>query len=311
MPPKAKKNAHLLEVNSNKITISKSQLTITEQNKTINTLEHAIKHKGTKIENLKKELEELNQIQNQIDSKSVVRRKRCLDNPTTDNLKVRTKQRRLAETVSYCSVIHGASKENNSPLLTGLVDTVVSTFKSDVVACKMLSTNSALTKAISKRCEDKFRSSYYKSEENVLRSLNTYYSYNVMGKRKYLSIRQACKAPHIPNFVSYKVLAERIRNVDIGEVLDIHPTLTYELSEDEFGKGKYRNLADFALRLSKFYVKVNKKRIDKLKTFDGIERKNPASLMFLFALGSDEAPGSGTSVLISFLNVGKRSLQQF
>ena len=56
-------------------------------------------------------------------------------------------------------------------------------------------------------------------------------------------------------------------------MIERNPTPTYELSEDELGNGRYRNLAEYALRLSKFYIKVNKKRIDKLKTFDAIERK--------------------------------------
>ena len=113
---------------------------------------------------------------------------------------------RRGETINACSLIHGASKENALPALTGMLDTITSKFKSDVVAFKILGTKEAVTEAISKRCEKKFCRDYYKSEENILRSI--YNSYNVIGKRKYLRVLRA----------SYEVLSDRIRNIDIGTV---------------------------------------------------------------------------------------------
>ena len=161
-------------------------------------------------------------------------------------MSVKLKQRRRSDTVKHCSLIHGSSKENNDPLLTGLLDAVTTTFKSNVVADKILSVK------------------------------------NVMGKRKYLSLRKACKNPKIPNYVSYKVLSQKIRDIDIGTVSDINEVLSYGLDENELGEGLFRNLAEYSLRLAKFYIKANEKRIDKLKMFEHVPRKNPESLMFLY-----------------------------
>ena len=56
--------------------------------------------------------------------------------------------------------------------------------------------------------------------------MNAYYAHNVLGKRKYLSLCKANKQAkldntHITNFFSYKTLANRINNVDTGELNDI------------------------------------------------------------------------------------------
>ena len=111
--------------------------------------------------------------------------------------------------------------------------------------------------------------------------------------------------------MSYKVLSDRIRNVDIGTVNDINPLLTEGLCDNELGEGMFRNLVEFALRLAEFYIKVDEKRKDKLKYFATVDRKNEPSLMFLLAVGGDEAPVTGTSFLLSFLNVGRRICSSF
>ena len=81
-------------------------------------------------------------------------------------------QRRRSETVKYCSLVNGSYKENNDPLLTGLLDAVTTTFKSNVVANKILSMKKPLSKILAKYYEDKFCSDYYKSDDNIQRSLN-------------------------------------------------------------------------------------------------------------------------------------------
>ena len=69
----------------------------------------------------------------------------------------------------------------------------------------------------------------------------------------------------------------------------------------------YRDLVEFAPRLAQFYLTVNSQRIDKLKEFNEYASKiNDTSFVFLFAIGGDEASKSGTSFLVSFLNVGRR-----
>ena len=187
MPPKNSKSklkaSFIGELARNKKTISVSQFKIEEQNKVINNLEHILRAKKSRIERLLVEKDEIDsQHESLKPSLEQIRRKRRIENPTTDETNSKVKQRRRTETISACSLIHGASKENDSPVLTGMVDTVANRFKSDVVACKILSAKKSVASAITKRCEKKFQSDFYKSEENLLRSLNVYYSYNVMGK---------------------------------------------------------------------------------------------------------------------------------
>ena len=225
-------------------------------------------------------------------------------NLTSHENTLKTKQRRRNETLNACiAAIHGASKENPAPpALTGLIDTINSKFKSDQISNKILTSKSSVSNAISKKCESQCHNDYYKSEENLLRSLNVYYSYNVMGKRKFMNIRKSNKSPDTPNYVSYKNLSKRIRDIDIGIVYNINPILTDGLPEEEIGEGMFRYLSQFALRLVEFYINVNDSRVDKLKEFKNILRKYSSSVLFLLAVGGDE---TGTSFLISFLNAGK------
>ena len=124
-----------------------------------------------------------------------------------------------------------------------------------------------------------------------------------MGKRKYISIRKANKAPGVVNFVSYKTLSTYINKIGIGDERSISPIFTNELQQDDVGDGMFRNLVSFAPRLASFYIKVNEKRQDKLKFFnESYTRKNDSSLLFLIAIGGDEAPASGRSFLMSLGN---------
>ena len=131
-----------------------------------------------------------------------------------------------------------------------------------------------------------------------MRSLNTYYSQDVLGKRTYSKIRSANKTSNVANFVPYKKLASFINQIDIGTVQALHPSLTSGISdEDELGDGRFRNLCEYAPRLAKMYLKLNESRKDKLKNFP-LCASQTGSFVFLLAIGGDEAPGSGTSVLI-------------
>ena len=51
---------------------------------------------------------------------------------------------------------------------------------------------------------------------------------------------------------------------------------------------------------------LNEIREDKLLVFPNLKPKDPSSVVFALAVGGDEAPGAGTSYLVSFLNIGKR-----
>ena len=322
MPPKGskannKKQKQLGQIARNKKIISTMELTRLDQIEVINKLEHSIERKKERIDSLTNESNNLSDPTINLNNKRVIplisekAAKQRLKNPTTDVISLKAKQRRRNETFNACSTIHGASKENNNPTLDGIVDTVSAKFKSDELACKLLSSKPSVVNALTHRVTSRFRNDYYKSEKNILRSLNIYYSYNVMGKRKYLNIRKSHKSPDIPNFVPYKQLSQRIRDIDIGQVNDINPVLTLDLPEDELGEGMFRNLVQFSLRLAEFYIKVNMNRTDKLKNFEQIKKKNLTSILFLMAIGGDEAPITGTSFLLSFLNVGKRLASSF
>lgn len=148
------------------------------------------------------------------------------------------------------------------------------------------------------------RRAYYRAEENVLRSMNVFYSYDVMSKRKYLHLVKANKSKDAANFVTYARLSKAINAIDIGSLTDIDSLCQSDESEEK-AVGYFRNLIEFAPRLAQFYLNVYKYREDDLKLFD-FERKDPNSTLFLMSIGGDEAPGAGTSYLLSFLNVGRR-----
>jgi len=106
----------------------------------------------------------------------------------------------------------------------------------------------------------------------------------------------------LPNYVPYKELAETINGIDIGTLNDVSKLCSNPHSNPE---GSYRDAASYIL-LANFYLKVDKGRADKLKTFINLPKKNADSFLFVIAIGCDGAPGSGTAVLVSFLNCGKR-----
>ena len=200
---------------------------------------------------------------------------------------------------------------NLDPVIEGMLDTLPAKVKSEKLADKILGGKTALANAVVRKNEDNFCSKYYKSDQNKLRSLNIYYSQNVLGKRKYISIRKANKVKNIPNFTPYSDLSKVIRQIDIGVVSSIKPILTQGMEDDESSDVLFRDLLQYAPRLAEFYLTVNENRVDKLKTFDGFPRKQKESKLFLVTIGGDEAPGSGTAFLISFLNVGKRIASSF
>ena len=122
-----------------------------------------------------------------------------------------------------------------------------------------------------------------------------------MGKAKYKSIRKANKTTsRVPNYVPYPALAKYINEINIGTVIDVQE----QFGDSQPVDGMCRPISEYALRLAKFYLTVNEKRNDKLVNFAG--KKNPQSMLFIMAIGGDGAPGSGTSILVSFLNVSLR-----
>ena len=71
------------------------------------------------------------------------------------------------------------------------------------------------------------------------------------------------------------------------------------------GVGVSRNLQTNLRRLAEFYMHVNHKHIDKLIEFD-CGKIETSPLLFLFSIGGDEAPSSGKTFFVSFINARKR-----
>lgn len=298
------KNQFIGQNATNKKKISSLETIVNEQKKTIKSLEDKILYNRKKIESLNKSIES-NSDSSPILAITSATRKRRLTQPTNSDLNEKSKQRRTKETLKFCRAIHGAST-NSDPCLDGMLLAMTRSTKSTKLAEKVIEVKPCLKRELSHRLVKEHNGNYYKSDKNILRSLNVYYSQDVMGKRKYLSVRKANNVDGFPNYVTYKVLANKIRSIDIGILQDINPIFTHDLDDDEVGDGCFRSLIQYAPRLAELYLKLDQTRIDKLKTFQGFHKKNPKSHHFLMAIGGDEAPGAGTSFLISFLNVGKR-----
>lgn len=112
-------------------------------------------------------------------------------------------------------MIHGATPENPEPAISGLISTLKTKVKAKELSASLLSSKPALVKQLKTSVISEWSKVSIKSTENTLRSLNTYYSHNVMGKRKYISMRKANNAAtfknaKIPNYIPYKDLAAHI-----------------------------------------------------------------------------------------------------
>ena len=191
--------------------------------------------------------------------------KQCrVKNPTSSKLKLRSKVRRRKETIEVCRAIHGGTADNLEPTIEGMVDTLTAKCKSNYLALKIMKSKNSLAKSISLSCIKQHNIEFYSSESNILRSLNVYYSSNVMGKRKYISVRKSNRGPAVVNFVSYKKLSKFTQEIDIGVLHDINPILTEGMPDEEIGPGFFRNTCSYVKRLAKFYLIVNEKRVDKI-----------------------------------------------
>lgn len=230
-------------------------------------------------------------------------------NPTSETLNVRAKCTRRNETWSACTAIHGGSDQNKKPVVLGMLDTLNSKVNVQNLSQTITSTSKTLSMSLEQTYHKKWQKEYYVSHENLLRSLNVYYSHDVMGKRKYLNLRKAnlkamYKKSYVVNYVPYAKLSKYISEIDIGSVHDINSLLPS--STPGTVKGAYRIPREHVIRLAEFYLKVNENRKDKLKFFPKIQNKFDGTLVFILSISGDGAPGAGTSILLSFVNVGKR-----
>ena len=302
-----KKYKFIGKLASNKKVITSMEAKLEEQNREINRLEHCLKRKKDRIDFLQAEIEALggDKFPKTISINPVLAKRRR-KNPSTGELNNKSTQRRRKETIFLCSAIHGGTVNNKLTVINGLFDSLACILKSDEFAVKALNLKASITSSIKKKCADKYKTDYFRSQENLLCSVNVYYSHNVIGKQKYMNITRASKAPGFPDLALYKNVAKKIRSVDIGTLFSINPKFTQDLDGEECGDGIYRCLITFLPRLAQFYLNVNNLRVDKLKFDFNYTLKNENSCIFLIAIGGDEAPHSGTSFLVSFLNIGKR-----
>ena len=224
------------------------------------------------------------------------------NNPTTVATPHTARTIRRSETMTACSLIHGCKES-----AYGILDTLTSKFKVKDLVESVLATKPSFVKELESKVMTQNEKIYYDSNDNLLRSLNIYYCHSVMGKSKYESNRKANKnKSNIPNYVPYKKLASYINSIDIGEVRSVHTDFGENLSLEESGDGMYRPLVDYVQRLSKFYLTVYPMRKDDLMEFPNVLKKSNDSFLFLLCFGGDGAPGTGTSFLVSFLNVTSR-----
>lgn len=350
MPPKGSKahtNKNLLGVyQSNKKELNKMEKKIEEQSQVLLERNKVLEHENSELCKLNIEIKELASYIDSQKSRLAAKKKvlncvkgetltlpgpsskakiivtKCVAqkrkmHPTHKLLPCKAKVVRRKETMDACMAIHGATKTNFEPAVIGVLDTLSSKCKAADLAENVLNTKTSLRSAIENKIIKNWNDDYSRSGDNVLRSLNTYYSHNVLGKVKYLSIRkanrQACfKNKRVPNYVSYKVLSDTINTVNIGSLYEVSTLI--EAADINKVQGMYREPVDFILRLAKFYLTINEHRVDKLKTFDAFSQKENDSFLFVMALGGDGAPICGMSILISFLNVGERiasSSEQF
>ena len=237
--------------------------------------------------------------------------------PTNETLSKRSRERRRAETLTVSSLIHGVTDKSASgisPAINDMWDTITSTCSSAEVANLMKKAKVSIKNEVHNTLHNDWAEKCEESEQNILRSVNLYYSHDVMGKRKYISIRKETSnskfdGKRIPNYSTYNSLMKYIKSVDIGRLYDVRDTFCGGIPEDEKGDGKFRRLTEFLPRLAQFYLKVNEERVEKLKEFELFPKINPDAFLFLVAFGGDGAPckeGTATSFLCSFLNIGER-----
>ena len=302
-----------------KIRKEQMDIELLETNKLIKNKSDNLSRKHEKLNSVTNEVGFVSNSINDLDKTTSYRisnsvRKRRIKNPTTEDLPKKAKVIRRNETLKACSVVHGATKSNITPAIDGMLETLTSKCSAKLLSTKILNSKTSMVGLIKKTTLKSWAKEYFKSQENLLRSVNVYYSHHVMGKRKYINVRKAnksavYKSTKVPNFVPYSVLSNHINSTDIGTVSNISPEFTQGL--EECGEGMYRPLAEYALRLAKFYLHVDRYRVDKLKSFPFFPQKDNNSTLFVMSFGGDGAPGSGCAFLLSFLNVGKRVASSF
>ena len=151
---------------------------------------------------------------------------------------------------------------------TQLLKALNNKFRIKQVSNVILNSKSKLPNSLKSEIGINWLKSFNKSEENNLRSVNTNYSHNVFGKRKYLKLRKANKQAKflghsVSSSISYEELAQVINTIDIGIVKNLSDLC----SDYKNTPAVYRVPVEFILRLAEFNLFVNEKILDKLESF--------------------------------------------
>lgn len=231
----------------------------------------------------------------------------------------RTATKRRHETMQAAAEVHGATKENVNPAFYGMFDTLQKRCKVETLTDYVLSNDALAKSVVSKYYSEKIKA-FETSHENITRSIATYYSSGVLGKRKYQSVKlslsmksrngkEGCRTAlclfpggNIPKILTYNKLAKELNKIDIGKVYKIDEEYLSTLEIDAPVNGAYRDIGEYLPRLAKLYLTTTRK--DTLQWYGKTEGT------FMFALGGDGCPfgkhESACSFLVSFLNVGRK-----
>ena len=289
-------------------------LAISNITRELNNQQHRISRKQEIYTQNSKRLVIYGDIKNLCFSMTTTKARKRKAVPFSDGISPRSKVRRCNETYDVCSFIHAGGKGNKPPVLKGMLETIGRKFKSSNIASELCNSKNSVTQKLSENFINSWHNKFYVSDENRIRSLNVYYSHNVMGKQKYRAIRKSNRnsifqRQRVANYIPYPDLANYINSIDIGVIRPICPDLVspHEM-EGKSPMGMFRDVCPHILRLAQFYLKVNEYRTDKLLSFDNVCKKDESSFIFLISFGGDGAPGVGTVFAVSFLNTGKRIL---
>ena len=132
----------------------------------LDAAEHRLQYKKRKIEEVtQSEMNATTQQSNESTSISFSKRFKTtrLKNPSSVELKVRTKERRRSETYQTCQAIHGGNSENIEPTVFGMIDTLSAKCKADYLACRIMNSKKSLSKSVSERCITQYNKTYYLS----------------------------------------------------------------------------------------------------------------------------------------------------
>ena len=103
------------------------------------------------------------------------------------NLPPHTATKRRHETLVAAARIHGGSENNPTPAFDGMFDTLNKRCKLNTMKDYILSNDRLKDKVVSNVYKGNVRS-FENSPTNVKRSIATFYSSGIMGKRKYQAV---------------------------------------------------------------------------------------------------------------------------